>query len=286
MRRGAGLVGVVGLLASGFVAAPAARADSPNAITAFLQPMSGCQVGRTGAMFCNGNLSAPTPITADPASNSPLATNTGYAICWTTAAGATLPAGASCSASGNATSSGPNFTYSSPATFPVTFDGSGGSGCTAYPNNNGNSFYFFVQSPGTCVITVTTPAATGFTATTATFTLTSAESPIPALAGPVAAASGTFPVGASSPLQPITCQQPQTNLWSPCPGVTLNWSVLTGSRSCAIAVNKKKNSPSRGSISVSFRKPGTCTVQGSYPAVPGKSSAYTSPVFTYTVTKR
>jgi hypothetical protein len=86
-------------------------------------------------------------------------------------------------------------------------------------------------------------------------------------------------------LQTITCQQPQTNLWTPCAGVTLNWSVLTGSRSCAITVNKNKNSPNVGSISITFRKKGACSVQGSYPAVPGKSTAYTSSVFTYTVTK-
>lgn len=91
---------LLGMTALGSVAP--AHADVPNAITAYVQPMSGCQVGRMGVMFYQGLLGAPLPIAADPAGNAPLWAGTGYALCWTTAAGATLPAGSDCAPTGTA----------------------------------------------------------------------------------------------------------------------------------------------------------------------------------------
>lgn len=281
-RRVAVAVLVIGAVAIG----PPAHADSPNSISAFIQPMSGCQVGRTGALYCEGVLGSPSPIAADTASNPPLWSNTGYALCWTTTSGATLPSGATCSASGTAIATGNNFAYTTTASFPATFTGAGGSGCTAYPNNNANSFFFFVTSPGACAISITTPEAPGFTATTTTFTLTAVPAPLPAIRGTITAAAGTFRSGDSAPLQRITCQYDSNlSIWTPCPGVVLKWTVTSGKKSCAIRLNRDRKSRLLGTVSVVFRTPGTCTVQATYPEVPGRSLAYTSPTYSFTVKK-
>lgn len=266
---------------------PDARAETPNTISAFVQPMAACQAGRMNIQWCEGLLGAPAPISPDSATNTPLWAGTGYALCWITAAGATLPAGASCSESGTAIATGSNFSYPATATFPVTFDGSGGSGCEGHPNDSQNSFFFLVDAPGTCVITVSTPAAVGFSPMTTVFTLTVEEAPVPTLLGPVTAASGTHRTGTSAPLQTVTCTY--LNKFSPystCPGVILNWAVTSGSRVCSIVVNTSSKSRYLDSVSISFRRPGRCTVQATYPEVPGKSAAYTTTTYSYQVKRR
>jgi len=269
------------------VSAAPAHADVPNAITAYVQPMSGCQVGRMGVMYCQGVLGAPVPIAADPAGNAPLWAGTGYALCWTTAAGATLPAGSDCTPTGTAIASGHDFSYSSADRFPVSFDGSAGSGCSPSPNNNQNSFFFTAGALGGCVVTISSPATPGFSATTLTFTLSVGLAPTPTFTGAITAASGAGRVGGSAPLQTITCKfDEQFDIWTPCPGVLLDWKVLTGTKSCRIVVNRDTQSQQYGSLSVSFRRAGRCTVQGSAPAVAGRWAAYLTPVLTYAIARR
>lgn len=261
-----------------------ALADEPNTITAYVQPMSGCQTGRMGIMYCQGVLGPPVPITAAPATSGSLWANTGYAVCWTTSSGATLPEGSSCSASGTAIASGNNFAYTNTAQFPMTFDGSGGSGCSPAPNNNGNSFFFNAGSLGTCVVAISAPSATGFSATTTSFTLNVGLAPAPTITGSVTAVSGRSIVGRLAPLQTFTCKyEEQFDMWTVCPGVVLKWKVLSGSRSCSIEVNRDNTSELFGSVSVAFRRVGRCTVQGTYPAVAGRSNRYATEVYAYRV---
>ncbi|MFM8352678.1 MAG: hypothetical protein ACKN9D_16635 [Actinomycetales bacterium] len=273
---------VVALLATG---APA-RADTPNTIAAFVQPMSGCQIGRMGVMYCQGLLDAPIAIAPEPAVKTPLWSGTGYALCWRTAAGSTLPVGSSCTGDGTAIASGNNFGYSTTATFPMTFDGSAGSGCSPFPNNNQNSFFFTAGSLGDCVITISTTAAPGFSSTTSIFTLSVGLAPTPAFTGSITATSGRGRAGGSAPLQTITCKfDEQFDIWAPCPGVVLDWKVLTGTKTCRITVNQDTESQQYGSIGVTFRRAGRCTVQGSTPAVAGRWAAYVTPVFSYSIAR-
>lgn len=275
------------LLVAGVILPSPAHADTPNTISAFVQPMAACQAGRMDVQWCEGLLGAPVAISTDPAASPSLWAGTGYALCWTTAAGATLPSGSTCSTSGTAIATGGNFSYPSTASFPVTFDGSGGSGCEGHPNSDQNSFFFLVNGTGTCVITVTTPATAGFSATTTVFTLTAGQAPVPTLLGPVTAKSGTARVGSAAPLQTVTCSYTnQFSTFSSCPGVVLNWAVTSGSRTCAITVNRSRKSKYLDSVSVTFRRPGRCTVQATYPAVPGQSPAYTSSSYSYVVRGR
>lgn len=274
-------------VAASVLVAPAATADSPNTVSAFVQPMAACQTGRMDIQWCAGLLGAPVPIAADPSVNAPLWAGTGYAICWTTASGATLPEGATCSPSGSAISTGRAFTYPAAGSFPVTFDGSGGSRCQGHPNSNQNSFFFLVYGPGTCVITVSAPAAAGYSATTTVFTLTVAPAPVPTLLGPVTASSGTVRAGTSAPLQTVTCTyESRFTTFTSCPGVVLDWAVTSGSRVCSIVVNTRTDSTYLGSVRVAFRRPGRCTVQGTYPEVPGQSLAYATTTYSYTVKRR
>ena len=287
LRRSVIMAATLLATAASVLVAPAAQADTPNTISAFVQPMAACQAGRMNIQWCEGLLGAPSPIASDPAVNAPLWANTGYAICWTTAAGATLPEGASCSASGSAISSGKPFTYPAVGAFPVTFDGSGGSSCQGHPNNNQNSFFFLVYGSGTCVITVSAPAAPGYSATTTVFTLTVGPAPAPTLLGPVTATSGTVRVGATAPLQTVTCTyESRFTTFTSCPGVVLNWAVTSGARICSIVVNTKTQSKYLDSVRVAFRRPGRCTVQATYPEVPGQSLAYTSATYSYNVKRR
>ncbi len=273
--------------AASVLVAPPATADAPNTISAFVQPMAACQTGRMDIQWCAGLLGAPAPLAADPAVNAPLWAGTGYAICWTTASGATLPEGASCSSSGSAISTGGAFTYPAAGSFPVTFDGSGGSRCQGHPNSNQNSFFFLVSGPGTCVITVSAPAAAGYSATTTVFTLTVAPASVPTLLGPVTASSGTVRAGTSAPLQTVTCtHESRFTTFTSCPGVVLDWAVTSGSRVCSIVVNTRTDSRYVDSVRVAFRRPGRCTVQGTYPEVPGQSLAYATTTYAYTVKRR
>jgi len=272
------------LAAAAFGSGAPALADAPNAVTAYVQPMSGCQTGRLGIMYCQSVLGPPALITADPGTSAALWANTGYALCWTTSSGAILPPGSSCSASGTAIASGNNFAYANTAQFPMTFDGSSGSGCRPSPNNNGNSFFFNAGSLGTCVITISAPEAAGFTATRSTFTLTVGLAPAPTITGSVTAVSGRGVVGSTAPLQTFTCKyEEQFDMWTTCPGVVLEWTVLSGSRVCRIKVDRDSESEQFGSVGLAFRKAGRCTVQGTYPAMAGSSTDYATPVFVYRV---
>ena len=281
------LIGVTALPSSLIATSGPARADTPNSISAYVQPMEACQWGRMNVMWCTGNLGGPVPISADPSTNAPLSAGTGYALCWTTAAGETVPAGASCSTTGTAIARGNDFRYPVVTDFPMTIDGSGGSGCAPHVNNTQNSFFFSSGSQGACSITITAPAAPGFTATAAVFTLTVAPAPIPTINGRVVAASGKGRVDSTAPLLRNTCEyENQFSVFSGCPGVSLTWSVLTGRASCRVVTNTNVHSPALGSVSVRFIRPGRCTVQGSHPEIAGRSAAYATPVFTYVVRAR
>lgn len=135
-------------------------------------------------------------------------------------------------------------------------------------------------------MTISAAATPGLRATTSTFTLGVGLAPTPAFTGSITAASGARRVGGSAPLQTITCKfDAQVEIWAPCPGVVLDWNVLTGTRSCRIVVNRDTQSQEYGSLSASFRRAGRCTVQGSTPAVAGKWAAYVTPVFTYSIAR-
>ena len=278
---------LVALASSLILTAHPAAAAAPNTIAVYIQPMKACQWGRMNVMWCLGSPGAPIAISADPATNAPLWAGTGYALCWTTAAGTVLPAGASCSASGSAIASGNDGSYDVVADFPMTIDGSGGSGCEPHVNNAKNSFFFSSGTVGTCTITIPTPATPGFTATTTVFTLQVGIAPEPTINGTVTAISGRGRVGTTAPLLTNDCEyENQFSVFSQCPGVELNWSVLTGKASCRIAKITRNDSRALGSVRVRFIAPGRCTIQGSYPAVAGQSAAYSTPVFRYTVQPR
>lgn len=283
----ASFAAVVALVPLAVVTAVPAQADAPNTATAYVQPMKACTSGRMNVMWCEGNLGGPIRISADPAVSTPLWANTGYALCWTTAAGATLPAGANCTPNGSATASGNDFTLPTTDAFPLTMVDSGGSGCALHVNNAQNSYVFFLHSQGTCTITVPTPAAPGFTAATTVFTLPVVAAPAPAINGDITARSGRGRVGRSAPLQTVTCNyQAQFSVFTDCPGVVLTWSVLTGRKSCRIGTDADTASETLGSVRLRFIRPGRCTVQGSYPASPGRWQALTTSTFTYTVSRR
>ena len=281
------LASVTALLSVLVAGSTPAQADVPNTITAIMQPMDACQWGRMNVMWCAGSPGTPVAISADPAVNPPLLAGTGYALCWTTASGSSLPAGAACSPTGTAIASGNTFSYPVVEGFPMTVDGSGGSGCAPHVNSSQNSFFVSSGSQGKCTITITAPAAPGFTATTAVFTLPVVPAPMPTINGTVTAASGKGRVGSAAQLLKNTCEyENQFSVFSGCPGVSLTWSVLTGRASCRVVTNTNVDSPALGSVSVRFTRPGRCTVQGSHPAIAGRSAAYATPVFTYVVRAR
>lgn len=278
---------LIAILLSSLTFAPPAQADATNTVTAFMQPMETCAWGRLNVMWCSGEIGAPRAISPDPAGSTPLSAGTGYALCWTTAAGQTLPVNASCAPTGSAIATGKDFTYTDTAAFPFAIDGSGGSGCQTHLNNAQNSFFIFSGSQGTCRLTISAPDAPGFTSTTAVFTLPVTPAPRPPINGSLTAASGKGRVGTAAALQSVTCDYvTQGDVFSRCPGVTLTWSVLSGRSSCRIVTNRDLDSEALGTVSVRFRAPGNCTVRGSYPAVAGQSDAYSTPVFTYQVRPR
>ena len=81
LRRSVIMAATLLATAASVLVAPAAQADTPNTISAFVQPMAACQAGRMNIQWCEGLLGAPSPIASDPAVNAPLWANTGYAIC-------------------------------------------------------------------------------------------------------------------------------------------------------------------------------------------------------------
>lgn len=271
------------------VSAPAAHAGDANGLTVMVQPLNGCLVSRVGNLYCQGILGPPVAITADPAANPALWSGVAYALCWTTPTGTTYPPGASCAPTGSALATGHNNAYLSASTFPVTFAGTRYEGCEGFPNVGANSFLFLVGNTGPCVFSFPYASTGGIDDATATFTLDVGEATQPVIRGdlPVDTA-GRFTVGQRTPLQYVTCmwQESIGNLWVQCPGVMLNWRILSGGKVCALATNTKPLSKTFGTVRVRFRRPGTCAVQGSYPAVPGQSVAFTTPVYSYTVTSK
>ena len=223
-------------------------------------------------MYCQGTLGAPIPLTPDPAPHVPLWQGTGYALCWTTAAGVTLPAGADCSATGTAMSSGRHFTYPTAASFPFTL--AAGSSCRPYPDPNQNSFLLFVDGP--CTITI--PADNGSAQASVTYTFGAVAAPAPAVNGTVSHPGvSTVRVGGARPLQSVTCRyetEVLMNVLAPCIGVFLTWSVDEGRRSCAIRTDSDRRHPSLGSVSVTFTRPGTCVVRGRYPGAGYTTESY------------
>lgn len=265
-------------------AAPPANADSPNTITAFIQPFSGCLPSRVGNLYCQGPLGAPVALSSDLSANAPLWSNTAYALCWTSSAGVTLPPTADCTSTGSPIATDNDFAYSTASTFPVTFVG-----CDGWPSVQGNSFLFLTGSTGPCTFIVNTPDAPGFTGTTMAYGFDVVPAPAPVINGSLReATTGTYMSGRSTPVQLVTCAHNAEigNIWVQCPGVTLTWTVTSGKRSCVIVTNSNTASTNLGTVSVGFRKGGTCTVQGSYPAVSGQSTAYSTPVYTFTVKPR
>lgn len=274
-------------LATSLVGPAAARADSPNSITAFIQPLANCTLSFLGNLVCSGTAGPVVPISPDPAVNSPLSLGGGYRLCWTTAAGQTVPNGSTCAA-GNVppTTPTPNFF----ATYPVTYSGTKYSGCGSVASPNGNEQLFFVRDGSTCSFTVTSSDAPGFTSTATTFTFPLWIAPAPVIMGTLAdAAPATGVVGKRRSLQRITCRYQVTylnNFKAGCPGVILNWTVLTGQRSCVLTQNTKADSETLDTVSVRFIRKGSCTVQGNYPEVANSSAAYTTAVYSFNVNPR
>ena len=274
-------------LATSLVGPVAARADSSNSITAFIQPLANCSLSFLGNLVCSGAAGPVVPISPDPAGNGPLSLGAGYRLCWTTAAGQTVPQGAACAAGTvPPTSATANFF----ATYPVTYSGSKYSGCGSVASPNGNEQLFYVRDGSACSFTVTSPDAPGFTSTATTFAFPLRVAPAPVVMGTLAdTAPATGVVGKRLSLQRITCRYELTylnNFKAGCPGVILNWTVLSGQRSCVLAQNTKADSETLDTVSVRFIRKGSCTVQGSYPEVPGLSAAYTTPVYAFAVKPR
>ena len=281
------LAAVVGIAVSMLFPVAGALAEPAHDLRVFVQPLSGCLVSRVGNLYCEGVLGPPFAIAANPAENPTLWRGIAYALCWTTPEGVTYPLGSTCSAVGSALATGHNNSYPRAATFPVTFTGSQDEGCSGWPNPEANSFLFWVANSGPCVFTIPTRVADP--AATASFTLTVADAQQPTLTGTLAEqTTGTFHVGQRTPLQLVTCKinEYTGNLWVSCPGVMLNWTVISGRRSCVITTNTDQASQTVGTVSVRFRRPGTCVVQGSYPAVPGQSLAFRTAEYRFTVTAK
>lgn len=272
-------IGVAGLTG----VAPAAYADVPNTVSLYLQPLTGCTISFIGNLPCTGVAGPLTAANAAPATNAQITQHTGYALCWTTAAGTTTPTGVDCT-EGAASATAPAGTRVD--TSALAFSGTQDAGCGLSRSVNGNQALMYVADTSPCTITITTPTVPGFTATTTSFTFPVGLPRTPLLLGPSVAASGSGRVGQRAPLQSIDCRyQVETlgNFKYGCEGVTLNWAVTSGAKACRIIVNRNTESEALGSVSVRFIRPGTCTVQGSYPAVSGSSDAYATPTYTYTV---
>ena len=277
----------IGILGVGPV--PSAQAALEDDLKVFVQPLSGCLVSRVGNLYCQGALGPPLAISPNTAENAVLWRGIAYALCWTTAGGATYPEGSTCSETGSALATGHDFSYVTAATFPVIFTGNRDQGCLGWPNPEANSFLFWVANTGPCTFTIPFTVDGQAPDSTATFTLDVGDAQQPTITGTLPGAStGVFTVGDRTPLQLVTCKINEYigNPWVGCPGVMLNWSVVTGKRSCVIMTNRNTTSETVGTVSVRFRKPGTCVLQGSYPAVPGQSLAFSTPQYTYIVTSR
>ena len=275
---------------SAFLALPnVAYADTANTITAFIQPVHNCSISFIGNLVCAGPSDSALPITpgeANAAANPTLGVGMGYRICWNTAAGQTVPTGATCAAGVTPlTTSRPDFH----ATYPITYSGTPRNGCGGIATPNGNDVMFYVNDASPCTLTITAPEAPGFPSTRSTFAFAVGPSSSPLLLGPLAATTtGTGRVGNTRMLQDVICRyQVETlgNVKFGCEGVVLDWTVLSGRRSCRIVADTNTKSEHLGSVSVRFVRPGRCTVQGSYPAVPGSSDVYRSPIYSFTVIK-
>ncbi|MBU6279432.1 MAG: hypothetical protein KGN78_09310 [Actinomycetales bacterium] len=288
LRRSAPwLAATVGIAVSVLFPGAAAQAEPASDLRVFVQPLSGCLVSRVGNLYCQGVLSPPFAISADPAENPTLWRGIAYALCWTTPEGLTYPQGSTCTAGGSALATGHNNSYPRAATFPVTFTGSQDQGCAGWPSPEANSFLFWVANTGPCAFSI--PTAVGDPAAKTSFSLTVGDAQQPTLTGTLAEqTTGTFQVGQRTPLQLVTCKINEYigNLWVSCPGVMLNWTVISGRRSCVITTNTNKASQTVGTVSVRFRRPGRCVVEGSYPAVPGQSLAFRTAKYTFTVTPK
>lgn len=272
-----------------------AQAEPPNAVTAFLQPLSNCEISFIGNLVCTGHAGLVVPIVSAPgtdpssmapapSSNPTLAIGGGYRLCWRTASGETAPTGATCAA-GNVAPTSPRSHWST--RYPVTFSGTAYQGCGPIPSVNADDIAFFVRDPGPCIITITTDDAPGLTGTQTSFILQAGAARVPLLMGEVApATSRVGRVGGSWALQEVLCRHQVEylgNVKFGCNGVMLNWSILTGSRSCRLTADTRPSSEGFGTVFVNFRRVGTCTIRGSYPRVPGSSDAYETGVYTFVV---
>lgn len=270
-------IGMVGLSAP-------AKADSPNTVRAFIQPLDNCAISFIGNLVCDGGGGMVEPITAGSARDNPPLRLGGYRLCWTTAAGVTAPTGATCAA-GTTPPTAP--VSNSFASYPVTYSGTPYQGCGSITTPNANDIAFFIRDLGICTLTITTPDAPGLTGTETTFTFDTRPAAAPLLLGPLAPVTRlSVRVGDTSPLQSISCRyQVETlgNIKFGCSGVMLNWIVLAGRSSCKVIQNTRRNSEALGTVSVRFLRPGRCAVRGTYPAVPGTSDAYSTPAYRFTV---
>ena len=288
LRSGITVLAAVSLSMAGIPGA--ARADVPNTVTAFIQPVRNCSISFIGNLVCAGPTEPVMPISpgaTNASANPVLGVGMGYRVCWITAAGQTVPTGAICTAGTTSlTAPRPDFHVA----YPITFSGTPRNGCGGIATPNGDDVMLFVNDLAPCTLTITAPDAPGFSATQATYAFAVGPARAPLLMGPLATSTETTGrVGGSSTLQEVTCRymvQTLGDFKSGCEGVVLNWTVLTGRRACRLVEDEDMQSQTLGSVSVRFLRPGTCTVRGSYPAVPGASEFYQSPVYTFTVHKR
>lgn len=275
---------IVSVTVGASVLAGSALADAPNSVQAFIQPLRNCSISFIGNLVCDSSAGAAVPITAGSAQSNPRLGLGGYRLCWISAAGVTTPSGATCAA-GNGALTTPTSNFR--PTYPVTFSGTAYQGCGSILTPSANDLVFFVRDVGVCTFTITTPDAAGFTSMRTTFALDAQPATIPLLMGELAPVSdGPVRTGGTAPLQLVVCRYQVETLGNAkfgCAGVVLNWTVLKGQRSCKVVKNNRRNSEYLGSISVLFVRPGRCTVQGTYPAVPGLSDAYATPEYLFTI---
>lgn len=259
------------------------RAAEPNLPNLRLYDLGACQVDRVG-LTCIRDSTTPAlaqAVTAQPVAvgtNSPLLAGHAYIVCWTTGTGQSLPIGTDCTELSRV--------VSVPSQVPSELTASG---CTLYPHL-GWTLVRTSANGESCRLQITTPDAGALVGTTTEYLFPFGLAGI-AIDGDVRTSlTGIGRVGQAALLQQPVCparrarQGPMVN----CPQVTLDWSVRSGSRSCRIVVQDQLMSGDQvradvGSVSVRFLRPGRCTVQGSYPEQPGRTSAYQTGVYQFTV---
>lgn len=274
------LVGV-GMLLSSTVSATGAQAAESNLPNLRLYDLGACQADRVGFTCIRDSAASTQTVTAQPVTagtNAPLLAQHAYILCWTTGTGQSLPIGTDCAE--------PSRVVSVPSQVPAEVTASG---CTLYPHL-GWTLVRTSASGEPCTVRITTPDAGALVGTTTEYQFPFALGGI-AIDGEVRASlTGSGRVGQSLVLQSPLCPASiaRSGPMLSCPQVTLDWAVLQGTRSCRIVVQDQLMRGGQvrldyGRVSVRFLRPGTCQVQGTYPEQPGRTAAYQTGAYRFTV---